>query len=497
MSQVVVWSPQPGPQEMFVSCPIPDVFYGGARGGGKSDGLLGDYLGHAGRHGKNARGILVRRTLRELSELIERSRAIYAPLGWKFKGAEGQQGKWTAPNGATLVMTYLDNDNDAEKFQGHSYTWIGIDELGNFPSPKPIDKLWGTLRSAAGVPCVMRSTGNPGGPGHGWVKKRYIDVGPYVVHEDQPLKSRPDLKVQRVFIPSTLDDNKILQQNDPLYEARLAATGGEALFKAWRQGDWNILAGQYFDIFDENTHVVRRGDGLSPRTYTLEPWHPKWLSMDWGYHDDSVAHWHRSDEQKKVVTYREYATSQTTPEDLGRALVRACTPGEHLDAFYLSRDAFHKRNSERTIADEIYEGIQKECAVLRAEDKMPPSIPRPSKADDDRVGGWMLMYQMLANGNWRIDASCVVLIECLPLLIRDTREGKNPEDCMDSMFDHAPDSARYGLKTRLRANLNTQLDEALTRAGQIVDLTQRHIAVLAAQEMASRRGVGVRCRRYR
>lgn len=483
----VSWAPNPGVQEAFLACDVEDVFYGGARGGGKTDGLLGDFMGHAGRYGKFAHGILFRRTLNELEQVISRSREIYEPLGWKYGE---QKHLWTAPNGATLRLAYLDNDADASKYQGHAYTWMAFDELPNWPSPKPIDLLWGSIRSADGVPCFRRSTGNPGGPGHAWVKKRYIDAGPFQIHTFHPVKGREDITVRQVFIPSTLDDNPKLQENDPLYEARLAQAGGEALYKAWRFGDWSILAGQYFDLWDPEVH------GVVPGLYKMEPWYPKWLSMDWGYHDDCATYWHRSDENKKIVTYREYVCSEVTPEALGRALLRRTPSNEQIDAFYLSRDAFHKRNSERTIADEIYNGIELEAAVMLAEGKTPARIPRPSRCDDDRVGGWMLMYQLLASNTWKIDrVACPVLCESLPLLVRDTN--KNPEDVMESSVDHGPDGARYGLKTRLRNSLTNIEDELLARASRIPDVTQRHIQILVAQEHAAKRGVGVRLRRYR
>jgi hypothetical protein len=486
----VVWSPNPGVQEAFVACDIEDVFYGGARGGGKTDGLLGDFLGHAGRYGKYAHGILFRRSLPELQQVITRSREIYEPLGWKYVGGENKSGVWTAPNKATLRLAYLDDDADASKYQGHQYTWQGYDELPNWPSPKPIDKLWGTLRSPDGVPCYRRCTGNPGGPGHAWVKKRYIDKGPFVVHVYAPIKDRPDLQIKAVFIPSTLDDNPKLQQNDPGYETRLALAGNEALYRAWRFGDWSVLAGQYFDRFDPALHCTHRS------MYKIEPWHHKWIGMDWGYHDDCATTWFRSDEQLETVSYQEWVVAGVTPENIGRGLVRRTPPGQTIENFYLSRDAYHKRNSERTIADEIGDGIKLETDRMLAEGLTPPTIALPERCDDDRVGGWMLMYQLLESGKWKIDlAGCPTLVESLPLLVRDTE--KNPEDCVESSIDHSPDSARYGLKTRLRASHDAASEQRLAKASKISDLTQRHIALLVAKQADDQRGVGVRLRRYR
>ena len=118
---------------------------------------------------------MLHRTRTELIETIERSRAIYSLLGWKYNETDKM---WRAANGARLRFAYLERDADADLYQGHSYTRLYVEEIGTFPSPAPIFKLMATLRSSAGVPVGFRATGNPGGPGHQWVKARYIDPAP-------------------------------------------------------------------------------------------------------------------------------------------------------------------------------------------------------------------------------------------------------------------------------------------------------------------------------
>ena len=172
----IAWSPRGNPAQMrLLKCQVFEIFFGGARGGGKTDGVLGEFGAHASRHGKDAIGLMVRRTRAELVETIERSRAIYGPLKWDFNETEKM---WRAPDGARLRFAYLERDADADLYQGHSYTRVYIEEAGNFPSPAPVLKLMATLRSGAGVPVGLRATGNPGGPGHQWVRQRYIDPAP-------------------------------------------------------------------------------------------------------------------------------------------------------------------------------------------------------------------------------------------------------------------------------------------------------------------------------
>jgi hypothetical protein len=113
------WEPQPGPQTALLACPVFEVFFGGARGGGKTDGMLGEWASHADLHGKYAVGLMVRRERVQLLETIERSRQIYGPIGARYND---QDKMWRWPNGARLRFAYLERDADADAYQGHSYT---------------------------------------------------------------------------------------------------------------------------------------------------------------------------------------------------------------------------------------------------------------------------------------------------------------------------------------------------------------------------------------
>lgn len=175
----------------------------------------------------------------EMEDVLSRSREIYNPLGCQYRAGIRT---WIMPNEARLKLRFLENDADASKYQGHSYTWIGLDELGSWPSPDPVDKLRATLRSAKGVTCRMISTANPGGLGHAWINERYIKPAPPMT----PFYDA-DRHTWRVFIPSRLQDNKILLDNDPTYIDRLKSSGPSWLVKAWLEGDWT--AAQEGNIF--------------------------------------------------------------------------------------------------------------------------------------------------------------------------------------------------------------------------------------------------------
>lgn len=119
-----------------MSCPATEVFYGGAAGGGKSDYLLGDWYEHCSKYGKYASGILFRQSNSELEELQKRADELFTQLGGRYTGSSKRlPNTWVFKNGATLKMRYLESEDDVRRYQGHQYTWIGIDELGNYPTP--------------------------------------------------------------------------------------------------------------------------------------------------------------------------------------------------------------------------------------------------------------------------------------------------------------------------------------------------------------------------
>ena len=253
-NEEVAWQAQPGPQTLLLTCPVEDIFFGGARGGGKTDGVMGSWMSHAGRHGYKARGIIFRRSMSELDEVQARMGEVFPRIGANFKASTRT---WTMPGGAALKLRFLDADEDATKYQGHAYTWMAFDEAGNWPTPRPIDMLRACLRSVHGVPCQLILTGNPGGKGHDWIRERYIDPAQPGV----PFQG-PDGTL-RVFIPSRLQDNAILMEKDPGYIDRLRASGPGWLVRAWLEGDWsatetgNLFQREYWRFFDEAPRFQR------------------------------------------------------------------------------------------------------------------------------------------------------------------------------------------------------------------------------------------------
>lgn len=474
---IVVWSPQPGPQTALVRCPVFEVFYGGARGGGKTDGVLGEFLSHAGKYGANAVGLMVRRERTQLIETIERSKELYGPLGAKYNE---QDKMWRFPDGARLRFAYLERDADAEAYQGHSYTRVYVEEIGNFPSEKPVMKLMATLRSSSGVPVGFRATGNPGGPGHSWVKARYIDPEP----RGWERLTDPVSGLERIYIPSRVGDNQYL---GPDYIQRLRASGSESLVKAWLEGDWSAIEGAFFDCWSTEKHVVE--------PFPIPEHWLRFRSMDWGSAAPfSVGWWAVASEPLPIgrgaernragaevprgalVRYREWygQGDKLTAEEVARGIVERET---------------YRDEQGRPQREAISYGVLDPSAF--AEDGGPSIAERMAragamfrKADNRRVphagamGGWDQMRSRLkgdADGNPMLVVfdTCRDFIRTVPVLQHDP---DRPEDLDTDAEDHAADDGRYACMSRPWARPAPMAEGALvnTATPRLVDLVKRH-----------------------
>ncbi len=471
---LVAWQAQAGPQTALISCPVFEIFFGGARGGGKTDGVLGDFLEHADTYGENAIGLMVRRERTQLIETIERSKQIYGPLGWTF---HEQDKMWRAPDGARLRFAYLERDADADAYQGHSYTRVYVEEIGTFPSDKPILKLMATLRSGAGVPVGFRATGNPGGPGHQWVKARYIDAAPlgWVVHE-QEFKNPFDgsiVKRDRVYIPSRLNENRYLGQD---YVANLMMSGNENLVKAWLDGDWSIIDGAFFDCWDSRRHVIKPFE--VPKEWA------RFRSGDWGSAKPFSFGWWA------VVTDR-YRTEQ------GVILPRGCIvryrewygmqPGKPNVGLKMHAELVGAGLAQKEKGDKVEYGVLDPAAF--SEDGGPSIHERIMKgsgangkggynvmfrrADNKRtpgrgaMGGWDQMRGRFVgdeDGNPMIAffSTCTDSIRTIPALQHDPLK---PEDLDSDMEDHAGDDTRYACMSRPWARMIEQDEKPKNRSG--------------------------------
>jgi len=443
----VAWSPQPGPQTDAITADwCPELFYGGAAGGGKSDFLLGDFLQDVPTYGQYWQGVVFRRTYNELEDLLRRAREIFPISG----GSWHEQAKtWSWANGASLRMRYIERDHDATRYQGHAYTWIGWDELTQWPTDYGYRFLRARLRSAHNIHTKrIRAAANPGGVGHHWVKAYFVDPAPGGY---EPILD-PVTKHRRLFIPAKLRDNKILLASDPTYADRLRGLSSDSMVRAWLEGDWTVIEGAYFDCWRYDKHVT---DPFPvPREWA------RFRSMDWGSaRPFSVGWWAIVTDDYKVpdgrvlprgaiVRYREW---------YGAASINI--------GLKMTAEEVAEGISEREDQETLRYGVL-DPACFR-EDGGPSIAERMNKvlirhkrrpfhaADNARVpqrgsmGGWDQMRARLVGFDELpmiyCFATCAASIRTIPALQHDVTK---MEDVNTEGEDHAADEWRYACMSR-------------------------------------------------
>jgi hypothetical protein len=402
---------------------------------------------------------------------------------------------WRFPNGARLTFAYIDNDDDADKYQGHSYSRVYVEEMGNFPSPAPIFKLMATIRSAnPDVICGFRATGNPGGPGHLWIKQRYIMPAPQglkrIISKFTNPFTQEEISIERVFIPSKVTDNKY--NNNPQYIARLQLVGGEKLVKAWLLGNWDLIEGAFFDEWNENKHVIKQ--------FIIPPHWTRFASMDWGSAKpfsvgwwaivpdkfESPIHLLPSNHSPKyaykndlprgaIVRYREWYGCQVDGE--GQSL--HCNVGLKLTVQQLAqgiaeREAKEPRNDNdrpnlayRTADPSIFK--EEGGPSLAERMSVTPYHQFWQPADNKRVGklgamgGWDMVRHRLVGEEGEpmiyFFENCIDSIRTLPALQHDKA---NMEDVDSDGEDHAPDEIRYACMSRPYIRTNDDKQKFIT-----------------------------------
>lgn len=303
------WTPQIGPQLKAATCPVDFTFFGGSRGGGKSDCLIGRQLRGSELHKNHWNGLIIRRKYKDFSEIRRRlDEMISLGLPAERIGGDQQTNYLRFKNGASVTLPAIGRLDQCNDYVGHQYTEISIDECTTFPFfYQMIDKLKGSNRSPHGVPCRMFGTGNPGGPGHNAVKE-YFQLGSSGVPPETVIRQKltGGMEETRIFIPSFLDDNRVLCDNDPLYVARLKSISDPALKKAWLDGDWDVFIGQAFN-FVQQYHVV---DPIPIPHYAQ-----LYSTFDWGFGKPFSWGWWWCDSEGRVYRFGEWYGCTGTPDE--------------------------------------------------------------------------------------------------------------------------------------------------------------------------------------
>jgi len=271
----VVWQPHPGSQRAFLECPFWDVLYHGTRGPGKTDALLMDYAQHVGAgFGPAWRGVLFRRTYKQLADVIARAKRWYPRI---FPGARynASEYTWTFPHGEQLLMRYMRVADDYWEYHGHEYPWIGWEEITRWPNGDCMEMMTACSRSSVpGMPRKIRATANPYGIGHAWVKEKY-QIGSTRPCQKQVVETDAGTRLTRTHIFGDITENTHMMEADPDYINRLDGLSDPNLRKAWRLGSWDIVAGGALDdVWDRDVHVTR--PFVIPSTWHVD------RGFDWG-----------------------------------------------------------------------------------------------------------------------------------------------------------------------------------------------------------------------
>ncbi len=396
-------------QKQFIDAKESEVLFGGAAGGGKSYGQMVDALLFALRYPRSKQ-LVLRRTFSELEKsLIRTSLALFPREIYTFNSSS-HTGKFK--NGSVIDFGYCATENDVYQYQSAEYDVIRFDELTHFTEAQYI-YLISRVRGANSYPKQIKSSTNPGGVGHSWVKERFIDPEA----PSSPFKGLDGM--DRIFIPSLLADNKFLREGDPDYEKRLLALP-EREKKALLYGDWNIFEGQYFSEFSMTKHVI------SP--FEIPPSFRKFRTIDYGL-DRLVCLWIAISPDMRVYVYREFCASDLPISASAKAIVERTPKSEDIYATLAPPDLFSRsQETGRTKAS-----IFSEFGV------------NFTKTSNDRETGWLAIKELLCDTDsgvrLQIFSTCTELIRCLPAL---TVDKLRPSDCSNEPHEitHAPDALR-------------------------------------------------------
>ena len=415
----VLFHPNEGPQTDFLAAGEKDVLYGGAAGGGKSYAMLVDPLRYA--HKKAHRALILRRSMPELREMIDKSRELYPQAfpGAKFREVEKL---WNFPSGAKIEFGFLERDADVYRYQGQAYSWIGFDEITHLPTEFSWNYLASRLRTTdPEIETYLRCTANPGGVGAQWVKRRYVDPNEH----NKSFEGTDGLT--RKFIPAKLADNPYLAK-DGVYEQMLMSLP-PIQRRQLLEGNWDVSEGAAFVEVDPNIHVI------SPFQIPIS-WE-RVKGIDYGYASESCCLWGTIDmNDGTLIIYRELYKKGLTGEELASIIRDMELEDPFAVSGVLDTAAWAKTGTTGPTVGE---------SLLRAGHKL-------RSADKNRLQCKIQIHEFLKvkeNGRPKLQ-----IFNTCPNLIRELQSiplsKTNPEDVDTHASDHAYDALRYMIMSRPR-----------------------------------------------
>lgn len=444
----ILWQPQPKQIE-FMQRPEYEVFYGGAAGGGKSDSLLIEALRQV--EIPHYKGLIIRKTFPQLSELIDRSMELYQPA---FRRARynGTDHVWKFPSGAKIYFGSMHHMADRIKYQGKRYDFVGFDELTHFTWDEYSYLFSRNRPSGPGTRVYMRATGNPGGIGHGWVKNRFITAAPPKTRIWEEYKiaapngQQIEMKRDRIFIPSSVFDNPALLQNNPEYLASLAMMS-EKDKRALLYGDWDSFQGQVFSEWrdDPAGYDTRRWSHVIRPFQIPEHWKVV-RGFDFGFSRPFSVGWYAVNEQGVLYRIAEYYGCTGVPNEGVKLNPKEIVAGIR------EMEETHPQLAGREISGvadpSIFEKSRGESIAEQMEQF--PYFITWDRGDNNRLAGKMQFHYRLAfdaegRSMFYCFDTCKHFIRTIPNLVYDETK---VEDVDTDGEDHIYDECRYVFMTR-------------------------------------------------
>ena len=410
-------------QEKFINSNAFETLFGGAAGGGKSYGQLVDGLLYALKY-KKSKQIIFRSTFADLEKsLIRVSLDIY-PLS--IADYNSSKHTWKFNNGSIIDFGYIQYEKDVYQYQSAEYDVIRFDELTHF-TEFMYTYMISRCRGANPYPKRIKSSTNPGGVGHSWVKERFIDIGePNTIHT---CKLETGEEVTRIFIPSLVTDNKFMLEYDPDYIKRLDALP-EKERKALKYGDWDIYDGMFFPEFKRRIHVIKPFQ-------IPEHWN-RYIAMDYGL-DMFAVLFIAIDTKGKAYVYNEIHKSNLIVSE-ARQTLKSIMRHYKYKYIYAPPDLWNRnRDTGKSTAELFWEGGLD-----------------LTKASNNRIAGWLNVKEWLKirkvrneqtgelyeDSDLKIFSNCINLIKYLPQLQHDEKE---PNDVATEPHEptHITDALRY------------------------------------------------------
>lgn len=442
----IIWKPQPQ-QVKFMQRPEFECLYGGAAGGGKSDAMVSEALRQV--HIPHYKGLILRRTYPQLTELIEKSLLLY-PKAFPGCRYNSTTHTWTFPSGAKIIFGAMQHEKDKINYQGKAYDFIGFDELTHFTYTQ-YSYLYSRCRpNGPGTRVYIRATTNPGGIGHNWVKERFITAAP----PETPIEENVDIETptgdhitvrrKRIFIPATVFDNQELLKNDPGYLATLGMLPEDDK-RALLYGDWDSFSGQVFKEWkNDPAHYKDRIGTHVIDPFEIPTWWPITRSLDWGFSRPFSVHWYATSPAGRIYAIRELYGCSGTPNTGVQWIASKC-----------AEKMWEIEHEDPNIAGHEIYGIA-DPAIFSSDNGVPivEDFERYQlyfdKGDHQRIPGKLQCHYRLAFDNhglpmFQVFKTCKHFIRTVPSLIYDET---NVEDIDTDGEDHVYDEWRYMCMSR-------------------------------------------------